>query len=308
MENITQDVNSLPRILDFLRYGLSLANAKKLYYGHGTDNAWDEIWALVLGSLSLPLDLDPVLLDAQLTPSEQKHLISQLKKRVIDRIPAAYLTNQAYFCGMQFYVDSRVLIPRSPLAEMIQQHFSPWILEDQVNNILDLCTGCGCIAIACCAAFPYAQVDGSDLSEDALKVAEINAQQHLVHDQVQWYLSDGFEQLPEKRYDIIVSNPPYVGAEEMQTLPAEYLHEPHMALHSEHNGLAFVEQILPYAHRYLSENGILVVEVGNSEPALVDAFPNVPFMWLDFEHGGHGVFLLTRQQLIACFSTDKDNL
>ena len=302
-----QNITSLPRILDFLRYGLSYANSKKLYYGHGTDNAWDDIWALVLGSLYLPLDIDPILLDARLTPDEQKHLMEQLNRRVIDRVPVAYLTQQAYFCGLKFYVDQRVLIPRSPLAEMIQQQFAPWILEDQVVNILDLCTGSGCIALACCAAFPQAQVDGSDLSADALVVAEINAQQHGVLDQVHWYLSDGFDQLPQKSYDIIVSNPPYVGGDEMQTLPVEYMHEPNMALQAASNGLAFVEQILPQAYRYLSEHGILVVEVGNSDQALMEAYPEVPFLWLDFEHGGHGVFLLTRQQLITYFSTDKDN-
>ncbi len=306
MENKLQDLASLPRIIDFLRYGLSYANSQKLYYGHGTDNAWDDIWALVLGSLYLPLDLDPILLDAKLTPDEQKYLMEQLKRRVIDRVPVAYLTHQAYFCNMQFYVDPRVLIPRSPLAEMIQQQFSPWIETDQVQNILDLCTGSGCIALACCTAFPDACVDGSDLSAEALAVAEINAQQHGLVDQVNWYLSDGFHQLPVKKYDIIVSNPPYVGADEMKTLPAEYSHEPHMALHAETNGLAFVEQILPVAHRYLSDHGILVVEVGNSEQALVEAYPEVPFVWLDFEYGGHGVFLLTREQLITYVSENKD--
>ena len=284
-------------ILDFLRFGWSRANAASLYYGHGTDNAWDDIRSLVLGSLSLPLDLDPLLLQAQLTKGEKDLLCHQLAKRVISRIPVPYLTHEAYFCDLPFFVDERVLIPRSPIAELIEQQFAPFIGADEVQHVLDLCTGSGCIAIACCYAFPEAMVDAVDISADALEVAEINRQRHGLQDTLTLIESDCFEAVPAKKYDIIVSNPPYVGSDEMKTLPDEYRHEPTLALETANNGLAIVERILFNAHHYLSEQGILVVEVGNSEEALMDAYPHVPFTWLDFERGGQGVFLLTSAQL-----------
>ena len=290
----TQDFQS---IIDFLRFGLSRARAATLHYGHGTDNAWDDIMALVLGSLSLPMDVDPLLLQAQLTPDEKVCLCQQLEKRIIDRMPVPYLTHEAYFCGLTFYVDERVLIPRSPIAELIQQQFSPWVDADNVTRVLDLCTGGGCIAIACCYAFPEARVHAVDISPEALVVAEMNRQRHGVQDQLTLIESDCFASVPDMQYDIIISNPPYVGADEMQTLPEEYRHEPVLALETGNNGLAITENILRKAYDYLSEDGILVVEVGNSEQALVEAYPDMPFTWLDFEHGGQGVFLLTRRQI-----------
>lgn len=295
----TEDFNT---IIDFLRFGLSQANASELYYGHGTDNAWDDILALVLGTLHLPHDPDPILLQGQLTKDEKKLLSKQLEQRLISRVPVPYLTHQAYYCDLTFYVDERVLIPRSPIGELITHQFSPWIEPDTVERVLDLCTGSGCIAIACCYAFPDALVDAVDISSDALAVAEMNRKRHGLEEDLQLIESDCFETVPAQRYDIIVSNPPYVGFDEMQTLPNEYRHEPKLALEASNNGLAIVEKILFSAHAYLSDHGILVVEVGNSEEALLQAYPNVPFTWLDFEKGGQGVFLLTREQLKKHFS------
>ncbi|HBI22442.1 MAG TPA: 50S ribosomal protein L3 N(5)-glutamine methyltransferase [Legionella sp.] len=297
----TRDFKS---ILDFLRFGLTRAYAEPLHYGHGTDNAWDDIFVLVLGSLSLPHDVDPMFLNAQLTPDEKTILAGQLERRIVHRVPVPYLTHEAYFCEMSFYVDERVLIPRSPIAELIHQQFSPWTLEPDVSRILDLCTGGGCIAIACCHAFPMAQVDAVDISQEALAVAEINRQQHGVQEQLTLIESDCFDAVPAVKYDIIVSNPPYVGRNEMQTLPDEYRHEPTLALETGQNGLEIVERILRSAGQYLTPQGILVVEVGNSEDALVDAYPHVPFTWLEFEHGGHGVFLLTAEQVNDYFSAE----
>ena len=288
-------------IIDFLRFGLSRANAADLYYGHGTDNAWDDMLGLILGSLSLPNEVDPLLLQAQLTEDEKDMLCQQLERRILGRVPVPYLTHEAYFCDLSFYVDERVLIPRSPIAELIKQQFSPWIEAEDVGSVLDLCTGSGCIAIACCYAFPDAVVDAVDISPDAIDVAVINRNSHGLQDVLTLIESDCFASVPATRYDIIVSNPPYVGQDEMQTLPDEYRHEPNLALETTNNGLAIVEKILFSAHAYLSDHGILVVEVGNSEQALYEAYPHVPFTWLDFEQGGSGVFLLTCQQLKEYF-------
>ena len=258
--------------------------------------------ALILGTLSLPIDLGTEWLQARLTKEEKALLARQLEQRIIARVPVPYLTHEAYFCDLSFYVDERVLIPRSPIAELIKEQFSPWIDADDVTQVLDLCTGSACIAIACCYAFPDAEVDAVDISQDALVVAEMNLQRHGLEDVLTLIESDCFANVPSKRYDIIVSNPPYVGHEEMQTLPQEYGHEPKLALETTNNGLAIVEKILISAHAYLSDHGILVVEVGNSEEALLEAYPQVPFTWLDFEHGGQGVFLLTCQQLKTYFA------
>ena len=284
-------------IIDFLRFGLSRANAADLYYGHGTDNAWDDMLSLILGSLSLPHDYDPLLLQARLTNDEKDMLCQQLERRILDRVPVPYLTHDAYFCDLSFYVDERVLIPRSPIAELIKQQFAPWIAVENVDKVLDLCTGSGCIAIACCYAFPEAIVDAVDISPDAIDVAIINRESHGLQDVLTLIESDCFAAVPATKYDIIVSNPPYIGKDEMQTLPDEYRHEPNLALETTNNGLAIIEKILFSAHAYLSDHGILVVEVGNSEDALYEAYPHVPFVWLDFEQGGQGVFLLTCQQL-----------
>ncbi len=290
-------------IIDFLRFGLTQAQASNLHYGHGSDNAWDDMLALILRSLSLPLDCDPVIFQARLTLAEKQLLANRLSQRIIEKIPVAYLIHEMYFCDLPFYVDKRVLIPRSPIAELIKQQFSPWIEADRVRRVLDLCTGSACIAIACCYAFPEALVDAIDISAEALTVAEMNRKHHSLQDRLTLFESDCWCNVPKERYDLIVANPPYVGYTEMQSLPEEYHHEPRFALEADDNGLAIVAKILASAHDYLAEDGILVVEVGNSEEALVEIFQQVPFTWLDFEHGGQGVFLLTRQQLQAHFGS-----
>ncbi len=288
----------LRTIRDFIRFATSQFNAAGLFYGHGTDNAWDEAASLVLHTLHLPHDINPGVLDAALIQEEKSDLFHLIEKRVIKRVPTPYLTHEAWFAGLPYYVDERVLIPRSPIAELIQNHFEPWISHSlEVNHILDLCTGSGCIAIACAKAFPEASVDASDISEEALAVAKINVLRHKVEDQVTLYQSNLFDALPAKQYDIIVSNPPYVSSLEMAELPDEYRHEPKLGLAAGDDGLDLAKLILKNAARYLSPQGILVVEVGNSEYALADCYPGLPFTWIDFQNGGGGVFMLTAEQL-----------
>jgi len=243
----TQDFST---IIDFLRYGVSCANAEKLYFGHGADNAWDDMLELVFTTLSLPIDSHEAMLHAKLTKDEKQLLTQRLGQRIEKRIPVPYITKKAYFCDLSFYVDERVLIPRSPLAELIIEQFSPWIDESRVHRVLDLCTGSGCIAIACSYAFPYALIDAVDISPEALEVAQINLEDHQLQEELSLIQSDCFTGVSSARYDIIVSNPPYVGNDEMQTLPKEYLHEPNLALETENNGLAIVEKILHQAHEW----------------------------------------------------------
>lgn len=287
----------LKTIRDFIRFATSQFNEAGLYYGHGTDNSWDEAVALVLHSLHLPHDVDRGVLDANLTTKECSALLSLIEKRVTHRIPVPYLTHEAWFSGLSFYVDERVLIPRSPIAELIEQQFQPWIEEEQVHRILDLCTGSGCIAIACAYAFPDAEVDASDISPDALAVAKINVLRHAVEDRVNLLQSDLFTNLPKQKYDIIISNPPYVSTSEMVELPKEYTHEPSLGLVAGNEGLDVAINILRSASDYLQPHGLLIVEVGNSEVALSEMYANVPFTWLEFQRGGGGVFLLTAEQL-----------
>lgn len=287
----------LKTIRDFIRYATSEFNKAGLFYGHGTDNAWDEAVALVLHTTHLKHDVNQIVLDANLTSEERVKLFELINKRVKDRIPVPYLTHEAWFLGQSFYVDERVLIPRSPIAELIENQFTPFIQEQNVQQILDLCTGSACIAIGCAQAFPGASVDAADISTDALVVANINVLRHHLENQVALHQSDLFNQLPKKKYDIIVSNPPYVDAADMMSLPNEYKHEPALALAAGTDGLDLAKRILREAYDYLQPHGILIVEVGNSEAALAEQYPDVPFTWLEFEHGGGGVFLLTAEQL-----------
>jgi ribosomal protein L3 glutamine methyltransferase len=293
--NIQQEVcDELITVRDCLRWASSQFQAAELYYGHGTDNPWDEAFALVLHALHLPHTADPLILDARLTRRERLAIADLFQRRIQDCIPVAYLTKEAWFGSLKLYVDERVLIPRSPLAETIDHQFSPWIEPGRVHRILDLCTGSGCIAFACAHAFPDAQVDAVDVSPEALEVAKINIKNLQLETQVKLIQSDLFSALMGARYDVIISNPPYVAA-----LPAEYQHEPELGLAAGEDGLLIVKRILQEADQYLSPQGILIVEVGNSEAALVEQFPDVPFTWLEFERGGGGVFLLTAKQVTA---------
>ncbi len=269
----------------------------ELFYGHGTDNPHDEAVYLVLRGLDLSFDVDDRRLDAPLEPAQIQHIKTLVDKRITQRIPTAYLVNEAWFAGLPFYVDERVLIPRSPIAELIEERFSPWIQESSVKRILDIGTGSACIAIACAKAFPDAEVDATDISSDALEVAKKNVVNHRLSDQVTLYESDLFKQLYKQPYDLIVSNPPYVGSNELSSLPAEYSHEPVNALTPGQDGLLLIEKILNQSARYLSEHGVLVVEVGNGQGIVTETFPGIPFTWLEFEYGGEGVFLLTAEQL-----------
>ncbi|MFM2481022.1 50S ribosomal protein L3 N(5)-glutamine methyltransferase [Celerinatantimonas sp. YJH-8] len=295
---VEEAVSELHTIQDMLRWTVSRFNYANLYYGHGTDNAWDEALQLIFPSLHLPLEIGQDVKEARLTRSEREMLVELVISRIKDKTPVAYLTNKSWFAGLEFFVDERVLVPRSPIAELIEQQFQPWLIEEP-QRILDLCTGSGCIAIACSYAFPNAEVDAVDISRDALDVAEINIQNHGLEQQVFPIESDGFGALQGQCYDLIVSNPPYVDAVDMSHLPDEYRHEPELGLASGNDGLDLTRQILAQAADHLTEQGVLIVEVGNSQVHLEEQFPNVPFTWLEFANGGHGVFALTREQLIA---------
>lgn len=278
-------------VLQAIQEAQALFAGSDIFYGHGTDNPVDEAYALVLDALHLSHTLsDEVLHDLPVEHPERLYALMQ--QRVVQRTPVPYLTHTAWFCGLAFYVDERVLIPRSPLAELIEVGFAPWCEPDQVRQVLDLCTGSGCLAITCAYAFPQAQIDAVDISVAALAVAHINITQHQCTDRVQVCAGDLWEAVPRHGYDIIVSNPPYVGEEEMQALPKEYHAEPVLALASGTVGLDMVDRILRTARQYLKPNGILVVEVGNTAQLLEAHYPRLPFIWLTFERGGDGVFLL----------------
>jgi ribosomal protein L3 glutamine methyltransferase len=287
----------LHTIRDLIRWGASRMNEAGLHFGHGTDNALDETAALVLHALHLPPDLHVEYLQSNVTPPEKQAALRLLERRIIERKPAAYLTQRAWFMGLPFYVDERVLVPRSPLAELIDRHFAPWLSDSRkIEHVLDLGTGSGCIGIACARAFPNARVDLVDVSPEALEVARRNVAEHGLEDQVEVIQSDLFSALKGRRYDIIISNPPYVRLEELDTLPAEYHHEPRQGLAAGEEGLDVVVEILRQAADHLKRDGLLIVEVGNAQYALCEAFPDVPFTWLEFERGGHGVFLLNAAQ------------
>ncbi len=290
-------LTNLSTIRDYIRWAASQFTEAQVCFGHGTSCALDEAAALVLHTIHQPYNLSEFYLESVLTPSERVAIVDIVHRRIKKRIPAAYLTHEAIFTGLSFYVDERVLVPRSPIAELIEQRFAPWVEEDNVVRILDLCTGSACIAIACGYAFRNALVDAVDLSEDALAVAEINVAKHLMEDSVTLYQSDLFQQLPAARYDIIVSNPPYVSTLEWTNLPDEFHAEPAMGFKGGESGLDLVLRILVDAADYLAEQGILVVEVGSSAETLQSIFPDVPFYWLDFDRGGDGVFLLTAEQV-----------
>lgn len=292
-------IRSLSTIGDFIRWGASQFNEAQLFFGHGTDNAVDEAVVLVLHSLHLSPTMPDIFWSMRLTTLEKRNVLKILQQRIQKRIPAPYLTHEAWFANLSFYVDSRVVIPRSPLAELIEQHFAPWVEINNVEHMLDLCTGSGCIAIASAllALPPTAEVDAVDISANALVVAQQNVAHYGLENRVHLVQSDLFSNLNRQRYDLIVCNPPYADAEEQRIMPEEYQHEPANGLAGGDDGLDLVKQILREAVLHLTPKGILIVEVGTSQTALLNQFPAIPFTWLEFQRGGEGVFLLTAEQL-----------
>lgn len=298
MESSSNIYTQLYTVRDYIRWAVSQFTKAELYFGHGTDNALDEALQLVLHTIGIPVGSEGALLDARLTQDEKEHVLKQIDRRTKERIPVPYLTGEAWFAGLSFKVDERVLIPRSPLAELIERGFEPWIPETPINHVLDLCTGGGCIGIACAHLFEEAQVDLADISDGALEVAASNIERYELNHRVQILQSDLFSAAEGRQYDLIVSNPPYVDDEDLSSMPAEYQHEPALALGSGVDGLDITRRILREAANYLTDNGVLIVEVGNSGIALEQAYPTVPFTWIEFEHGGHGVFVFSRAELL----------
>lgn len=288
--------NELKTLADWLRFSAKLFDQADLFYGHGTDNAWDEALQLVLWQAGIPWDKYPAVQNAVLTTREKSQLCEALAKRIGERMPLPYITGRAYFAELLFEVTPDTLIPRSPFAELIENGFQPWLLAPP-QTVLDLCTGSGCIGIACALLFEEAEVDLSDISASAIAVAERNIEKYQLGERVMAVQSDLFENLQGRRYDLIVSNPPYVDENDLVDMPAEFQHEPALALGSGCDGLDFTRRLLKEARDYLTDDGLLIVEVGNSWNALEEAFPEVAFTWLEFEKGGHGVFMLTAAEL-----------
>lgn len=314
-EHLQEAADNLSTIRDFIRFGVSALRQYDAHLGQGTEDFFAESSALVLQTLALDWSANPEILDAKLLPSEKAEFISLLERRINEKVPTSYLLNLAYFCEKPYYVDERVLIPRSPIAELINNRFAPYCLDENhqpreadnnlpVNpnpkmprRILDMCTGSGCIAIALAYAFPEAEVDATDISKEALEVASINAEHHNKQFEVALLESDLFTKIPaENQYDLIVSNPPYVDAEDMADLPEEFRHEPELALAAGQDGLDLVRKMLAQAADYLTEDGLIVIEVGNSEWAMKQNFNTVDFHWLTFQKGGSGIFALTAAQ------------
>lgn len=290
--------SSLFTVRDLIRFAVSRFNEAQVTYGHGTLNAYDEAAYLILHSLNLPHDQLEPFLDARLLPQELDSVLKIIERRVVERIPASYLTHEAWLGDFSFYVDERVIIPRSFIAELLRESLYPWIDEPEaVGRALDLCTGSGCLAILLAHSFPNALVDAVDISTDALEVARRNVHDYDLDSRIELIQSDLFAGCAGRRYDVIISNPPYVNAESMERLPKEYRHEPTLALESGHDGLDAVRRIHRDAGRHLNPGGVLVVEIGHNKDDLEKAFPNTDFLWLDTEGGEGHVFILTREQL-----------
>ncbi len=295
---MTIKLHEINTINGLISYGAELFDTASLFYGHGTDNSVDEAAYIVLAlTHNLPLN-DESIFSEQITDADKKSIVDIFHRRVAEKIPAAYLIGEAWFAGWPFYVNEQVLVPRSPFAELIGDKFMPWVNIDKTSRILDLCTGSGCIGIACAMSFPNATVDLSDVSVAALNVAERNIERYELAGRVTAIQSNLFDNLEEKGYDLIVSNPPYVGHQELATLPDEFNKEPQLGLDGGVSGLDLVHKILHQAPSQLNDGGVLYVEVGNTDEALQQCYPEIPFLWQDFEYGGHGIFMLTKEQLL----------
>lgn len=303
-QHINEVQQDLKTVLDFARWTMTQFNLANIYFGHGTDNAWDESLSLIAQVLQLPQPLHHDFFNARLTASEKLQVMDLVKIRIEKRIPLAYLTHQAWFAGLPFYVDERVLVPRSPFAELLANGFSSWY-ETAPQNILDMCTGSACIAIAAAYVFPEASVDAVDISEDALEVAEINIQEHQLSERVFPIQSDLFSNLQGQEYDLIICNPPYVDAEDMSDLPEEFHHEPELGLAAGNFGLDLVDNILKTAAQHLSHNGWLFVEVGNSLVHIPAVYPDLPLHWVNLEQGGDGIFAINKASLEAWNNGEK---
>lgn len=292
---ITADLHT---IRDWLRFAVSRFEASNIFFGHGTDNAYDEAVWLILSALHLPHDTLENFLDARLLAPERQRLQELIRRRITDRTPTAYLVNEAWLKGFKFYVDERVIVPRSFIAELLEDSLSPWIeYPEMVESAADICTGSGCLGVLLANAFPNAQVDVVDISPDALTVADINISNYGLEHQVHAIESDMFSNLAGKTYDLIISNPPYVDAPSMEALPEEYRNEPQIALGSGLAGLDHTHTLLREAKKHLNDNGLLVVEIGHNRDALLEAYPELPFTWLEVDSGNEFVFLLTKEQL-----------
>ncbi len=282
-----------------MRFAVGRFNAAGVFFGHGTDNAWDEAAYLLLHGLHLPIDQLEPYLDARLTTIERATVLELIRRRIDERLPAAYLTREAWLGDYRFYVDERVIVPRSHIAELLREQLSPWVNDPwAVGRVLDMCTGSGCLAILATEAFPEATIDAIDISSDALAVARINVDAYELGERLRLIESNAFAAVPDERYDVIISNPPYVNAESMAGLPEEYRREPELALASGADGLDFVRTLIAQAARHLTSNGILVVEIGHNKEALEQAFPRLSFVWLDTSAGDRFVFMLRHKDLI----------
>ena len=295
---MTQLAQELLTIRDWLRYTVSQFEQSDIFFGHGTDNSYDEAVWLIMSGLHLPMDTLNNFLDARLTEIERMHLGSLIEQRINKHTPTAYLVKEAWLQGFKFYVDERVIVPRSFIAELLQNGLQPWVeFPELIQSAADICTGSGCLGILLADAFPDAKVDVIDISPDAIAVANINIANYGLQDQVHAIQSDMFAALKGKTYDLIISNPPYVDAPSMAQLPAEYRNEPQLALGSGQAGLDHTHTILREAAQYLNDEGILIVEIGHNRDALMEAYPDLPFTWLDTSSGDQFVFLLTKEQL-----------
>jgi len=290
--------NNFATVRDILRYAITRFNTEKLFFGHGTNNAFDEAAYLILHTLKLPLDQLEPFLDARLLQGEIDNLLRVIMRRTEDRVPAAYITKEAWLGGYRFFVDERVIVPRSFIAELIPEHFSPWVQDPaQIEHALDLCTGSGCLPVLLADAFPQAQIDAVDISPEALQVARRNVDDYELGERITLVESDLYTRLPARKYDLIISNPPYVNADSMSKLPQEYLQEPQLALAGGKDGMDLVRKIVKGAAQRLTPHGVLIVEIGNERAHAEAAFPELELTWVSTSAGDDMVFLLTADQL-----------